>query len=160
MMADIESGPDERALREDIAAPAFLAGEANGYWAIVAIAWPEVFAWIAAGDRKNAPTRFHVRARCARYPHRGPTGTFWDPEGKAPLSHARWPKGRSRVKHVFRTNWEDGVAFYHPYDGLALEKHPDWPQKYPKKLWTRNHTIADWLAEFHELLNSDEYEGV
>ena len=63
------------------------------------------------------------------------------------------------MKHVFRTDWEGGQAFYHPFDGFALEKHPDWPEKYPKKLWSRNNTIGDWLAEFHELLNSEEYEG-
>jgi hypothetical protein len=158
MMADTE--PDERALREDVAALDFLAGEVNGYWAIVAITWPNVFAWIAADNRKNAPVRFDVRATCAGYPNRGPTGTFWDAKTKAPLAHPLWPKGRARVAHVFRTDWEGGLSFYHPFDGLALEKHSDWPQKYPSKLWTRDHTMADWLAEFHDLLNCDEYEGV
>jgi hypothetical protein len=159
-MTDSEPGPDETAFRQDIKQANFLAGEANGYWGIVVITWPQVLAWLAAGDRKNAPARFHVRALCAGYPNRGPTGTFWDPDKNSQLAHGLWPKGRARVAHVFRTNWEKGQAFYHPFDGLAFEKHPDWPEKYATKLWTRKDTIADWLAEFHELLNCDEYEGV
>jgi hypothetical protein len=160
MMPNSEPGPDEIAFREDIKKVNFLAGEANGYWEIVAISWPEILVWIAAGPRKEAPTRFLVRALCGGYPNRGPTGTLWDREKNSQLANALWPKGRARVAHVFRPNWESGSALYHPFDGLTLEKHRDWPEKYAAKLWTRKHTMADWLAEFHELLNCDEYEGV
>src|ERR1022692_335045 len=107
VMNDSDRGPDETAFRDDMKQARFLAGEANGYWSIVTITWPHAFLWIAAGGRKNAPDRFHVRAICVGYPSRGPTGTFWDPEKKCQLSHALWPKGRARVAHVFRTNWED-----------------------------------------------------
>lgn len=160
MMAESAPGPDEAAFREDIKQPGFVAGETNGHWAIVAITWPQVLMWIAAGERKNSPPCFHVRAGCSGYPCRGPTGTFWDPEKKSQLANGLWPKGRARVAHVFRTNWEEGRAFYHPFDGFALEKHSDWPTKYPNKLWTRKHGIANWIAEFHELLNCEEYQGV
>ena len=57
-------------------------------------------------------------------------------------------------------DWENGQSFYHPFDGLAMEKHADWVQKYPMKLWSREFTLGRWLEEFHELLNCDEYRGI
>lgn len=159
-MAGGPHSPDEMAFREDLQRPDFVAGEASGHWAIVEIAWPHVLVWIAAEERSGSPDRFHLRLHCAGYPCRGPTGTLWNAERNQPLEHSAFPKGRSRVAHVFRTNWEKGASLYHPFDGLALEKHGDWPAKYPAKLWSRHRSIGEWLAEFHELLNCDEYEGV
>lgn len=159
-MSDIALGPDEAAFRTDLSRDAFVSGEALEDWAVVEITWPKVLVWIAAAERKSACCRWYLCLQCAGYPIRGPTGALWDFEKNSPLEYARWPKGRARVAHVFRTNWEGGASLYHPFDGLALEKHSDWPQKYPKKLWSRHRTIGEWLAEFHELLNCDEYEGL
>jgi hypothetical protein len=159
-MADGIRDPDEAAFREDLQRTGFVVGEASGHWAIVEITWPHVLVWIAAAGRNGSPDQFHFRLRCAGYPGRGPTGALWNAEKNQLLEHSAFPKGRTRVAHVFRTNWENGASLYHPFDGLALEKHSDWPAKYPDKLWTRHHTIGEWLAEFHELLNCDEYEGV
>lgn len=159
-MTAAPQGPDEVAFREDLETGTFVVGALSGRWAVVDIEWPYVRGWIAAAKRKEAPDRFHMRMHCAGYPARGPTGALWNNETNTALEHGKWPKGRARVAHVFRTDWEGGQSFYHPFDGLALEKHPEWPEKYPKKLWSRNRTIADWLAEFHELLNSEEYERV
>jgi hypothetical protein len=158
-MATVVPGPDEIAFRADLRDGRFAVGELSGQWAITEITWPHVVAWIAVPKRENGPERFYVRIDCGGYPNRGPTGTFWDTATKAALGHGSWPKGRARVKHVFRTDWENGRAFYHPFDGFAFEKHSDWTRKYPRKLWSRDRTIGDWLAEFHELLNSDEYTG-
>ena len=152
--------PDEGMFRNDMTLDAFLVGAASDHWEIFNLDWPYVFTWIEAASRPNSPSRFALRLTCSGYPSRGPTGTLWNQATNGPLEHAAWPKGRQRFAHVFRTDWEGGLSLYHPYDGLALEKHPEWTSKYTARLWTPRHTITDWLAEFHELLNCDEYEGV
>jgi hypothetical protein len=78
------------------------------------------------------------------------------------LALEKRPKGRpgSRFAKVFRTDWEGGRAFYHPYDRAAANSHADWPSTQPHLVWNANHTIVDYLAEFHALLNSGDYLGV
>jgi hypothetical protein len=159
-MEEDARGPDEAAFSEDLEREDFVAGVVRSQWDAVVITWPWVLVWITAAPRPGAPDRFYLRLRCAGYPGRGPAGALWNPNTNFPLDPAAWPKGRARVAHVFRPNWEGGQSLYHPFDGLALEKHPDWPGKYPTKLWSRHHTIGRWLAEFHDLLNCDEYKGV
>ena len=72
------------------------------------------------------------------------------------------PKGRpdSRVAKVFRTDWESGKAFYHPYDRMAAKGHTDWPKDQPSLIWDSDHTIVDYLEEIHSLLNSGDYIGL
>ena len=90
------------------------------------------------------------------------TGTFWDPASNSTLEFAKRPKGKpeSRVARVFMTDWESGRAFYHPYDRVAAQSHGNWPAEQPHLVWTANHTIVDYLTEFHALLNSGDYIGI
>ena len=78
------------------------------------------------------------------------------------LDAARRPKGKddSRFAKVFRTDWNKGRAFYHPYDRVAAEGHPDWRTQQPRLVWTSERSIVDYLEEIRSLLNSDDYVGV
>jgi hypothetical protein len=90
-----------------------------------------------------------------------PTGTFWDPGTGSVLTPEKRPRGKadSRFAKVFRTDWKDGLAFYHPYDRVAIEGHDKWPQEQPSLIWNADHTIVDYLEEFRSLLNSGDYLG-
>ncbi len=158
--------PDEAALLADVSGGPYLIGVADNRWGLAetatrkaAITWPHVTFWIAASARPGAPDRYFLRLNCAGYPTQPPTGSFCEPDGDRVLAHARWPKGRDRVAAVFRTDWQGGSALYHPYDGVSLRQHADWPQKYPSLVWTSDHTIAHVLDEYQRLLSSDEYLG-
>src|SRR5262249_27836435 len=109
-MAEGARGPDEAAFREDLEREDFVAGVLRSQWDAVEITWPSVLVWIAAATHPDAPDRFYFCLRCAGYPGRGPTGALWNPNTNAPLDQAAWPKGRARVAHVFRPNWEGGQS--------------------------------------------------
>lgn len=72
------------------------------------------------------------------------------------------PKGRpgSRFERIFRTDWNGGNAFYHPYDRVAVSGHENWATENPFVIWTPECTIVDYLLEFRKLLNSKDYIGV
>ena len=112
--------------------------------------------------RANAPKRFHLALDGTGYRGRAVTGTVCDPTTGAQVDHAKRPKGRpgSRVAMVFRTDWNSGTAFYHPYDRIAAESHTEWPKQQPHLVWTSEHTIVDFLREFHGLLHSKDYVGI
>lgn len=161
--------PDQRLFGDDLGSVAFRTGVISGRWdqpggvvLPVDLTWPFVIFWIAAAHRENAPDRFFVRLDAAGYRSVPPTGTLWDPTTAATLEFALRPKGKpnSRVAKVFRTDWEGGRAFYHPYDRVAAQSHSQWPGEQPHLVWTANHTIVDYLAEIHGLLNSADYIGV
>ena len=161
--------PDQRLFESDLVSAEFLNGVVKRLWGRPdldvlpdGVFWPRVILWIAAGPRPNAPDRFHVSLDVAGYRAVPPTGTFWDPATKSTLDVGKRPKGKpeSRFAKVFRTDWENGVAFYHPYDRKASESHSRWPSEQPHLIWTSNHTIVDYLEEFHSLLNSGDYVGV
>ena len=121
-----------------------------------------MFFWISAGKRPNAPERFYVALDAKGYGAVPPTGTFWNPTVHVILPFTQRPKGRdnSRVAKVFRTDWNSGTAFYHPYDRVAADGHPQWKREQPHLIWTDAHTIVDVLEELHGLLNSGDYLGV
>jgi hypothetical protein len=124
-------------------------------------AWSARILWMAAASRPNAPDRFYVQLDVSNYRMVPPTGTFWDPSTKATLEFAKHPKGRdSRFAKVFRTDWEGGRAFYHAYDRVAAQGHPDWARDQPSLVWDSNHTIVDYLEELHSLLNCGDYLGL
>jgi len=77
--------------------------------------------------------------------------------GWATTAPQRRGEENSRFTKVFRTDWEEGRAFYHPYDRRAADSHPDWRTQQPHLVWTSDRTIVDYLEEFHSLLNSDVY---
>jgi hypothetical protein len=160
--------PDQRLFEEDLVSAEFRAGVAKGLWGLPSpevlpegLKWPKTILWIAAAARPNAPERFYLLLDAAGYRSVPPTGTFWDPTTKATLDIAKRPKGKpdSRFAKVFRTGWND-AAFYHPYDRVAAEGHKEWAKDQPHLVWTSNHTIVDYLEEFHSLLNCGDYLGV
>jgi len=161
--------PDKRQFDDDVSSAEFRAGVLKGEWGLIATdmeattsTWPQVSFWIAAAPRPNSPDQFYVALNAAGYPTAPPTGTFWDPENGSILAFDRRPKGRSetRVAKVFRTGWEGGRAFYHPYDRVAAQGHPGWLSEQPLRVWSPAHTIVDWLEEFRGLLQSGDYLGV
>jgi hypothetical protein len=124
-----------------------------------AVQWPNAVVWVAAAPRGESPRRYYLFFNLAHYPKTGPTAYLWDSEKKTKLDLAKWPKGTANVKMVFRTDWNNAVALYCPWDRLAAEAHGEWPAKHPGLLWTPKHTIVNYLRPTHELLNSDEYHG-
>jgi hypothetical protein len=161
--------PDQSLLDEDLRSVEFRNGALKGLWGQPGpellpdgMIWPNLVFWLAAAPRPNAPERFYIRVDAADYRSVSPTGTFWDPTTKLALDIAKRPKGKqnSRFAKVFRTDWENAVAFYHPYDRFAAKSHPDWPKNQPHLIWTSNHTIVDYLEEFHSLLNCGDYLGI
>ena len=122
--------PDKRALDADLEDAPFRIGVANGFWGLTDAefqpGWPYAVFWVASAPRPNAPDRFYVRLDCQGYPGQAPTGTFYDPKAEDALAVDRRPKGRERVGKVFRTDWENGRAFYHPYDRVAASSHANW----------------------------------
>jgi hypothetical protein len=163
--------PDQRLLEADLQSAEFRIGVVNGYWGQAepgvltdGAAWPKVFFWMKAAPRPNAPERYYVELDLSGYRSVAPTGPFWDPTKKIKLELAKWPKGKpnSRVAMVFRTNGFSaaGNAFYHPYDRAATRDHAQWATQIPHRVWTSSHTIVDYLAEFHALLNCGDYVGV
>lgn len=160
--------PDQRLFEEDILSAEFRIGVANRLWDVAATdvqpqeRWPKVIFWLAAPQRPNAPERFQIGLDLTGYRTVPPTGSFWDPEARAALPTAKWPKGKpdTRFAKVFRTDWQNAVAFYHPFDRVAAQGHSDWATAQPHLVWTSNHTIVDYLEEFHSLLSGEDYIGV
>lgn len=162
--------PDQRLFESDLRSAEFRCGVMKALWGLAeqealpdSAAWPKVFLWIAAAPRPNAPERFHITLDAAGYRSVSPTGTFWNPVTKATLDFDKRPKGRpdSRFAKVFRTDWGDSSrAFYHPYDRVAAQGHPEWPKQQPHLVWTDSHTIVDYLEEFHSLLAGGDYLGI
>ncbi|MCW5765166.1 MAG: hypothetical protein KIT68_04235 [Phycisphaeraceae bacterium] len=116
--------------------------------------------WTKARALKDSPDRFFFKFDFTNYPTEAPTGCLVDPETGELLPQEKRPKGSERVAIVFRTNWKDGTALYHPYDRVAIEGHSAWPTTHPHLIWTPKHTICDLLIELHGLLDSEEYTHV
>lgn len=154
--------PSQRLFEADLQSVEFRSGVLNEYWGVAALDWPRVILWIRAAPRSGAPDRYHVALDLEGYRAAAPTGTFWDPATVTRLDAERRPKGKadSRFAKVFRTDWEDGRAFYHPYDRVAADSHPDWRTQQPHLVWTSDRTIVDYLEEIRSLLNSGDYVGV
>jgi hypothetical protein len=161
--------PDQRLFEADMQSAPYRIGAMKGRWAQAEpeavpadAAWPQAFFWMAAAPRAGAPDRFYVALDMTGYRSVQPTGSFWNPVTKAALEFGRRPKGKpgSRFAMVFRTDWENGRAFYHPFDRLAAQGHPDWPAAQPHLLWTSSRTIVDYLEEFQSLLMTEDYVGV
>lgn len=162
--------PDQRAFEADLQEAEFRIGVTKGLWGLAEanflggnISWPKVVFWVSASERPNAPARFYTLLDCSGYRGASPTGTFWDPQTKQLMTLQKRPKGKtgSRVAQVFRTDWNNGNAFYHPYDRVAAQTHPAWSREYPHLVWSPTCTIADFLQlVLHDLLKSEDYAGV
>lgn len=150
------STPDERALRADVARPAFRLAEAEKRWRLIKIGWPYVFIEVVAQDGRYFPLRFN----CSGYPEAAPTAGPWDLEADAVLPFNRWPGNKGgRVKTVFRTDWKDGTALYLPCDRVSREGHDNWRNELPSKLWRPSAGIQQYMELVHELLNCSDYSA-
>ena len=154
--------PSQRLFEADLKSAEFRSGVLKEDWGVAAVDWPRVILWVRAAPRVGAPNRYHVALDLEGYRGAAPTGAFWDPTTEAMLDAPRRPKGKanSRFAKVFRTDWGNGKAFYHPYDRVAADGHSNWRTQQPHLVWTPDHTIVDYLEEIRSLLNSDDYVGV
>jgi hypothetical protein len=161
--------PSQRLFEDDVQSVPFRSGVFKGLWGMddleylpVQRSCPVRTFWLSAVPHPNSPSRFYIQLDLTGYRSAAPTGTFWDPATKAILEFSKRPKGRpdSRVARVFRTDWNAGTAFYHPYDRVVATGHPDWLTQDPHRVWNSNLTIVDYLTEFHSLLNNGDYIGV
>jgi len=161
--------PDKRQFYADCESAAFRAGVLRGQWDFAEAAcvpeadsWPKAYFWLKAMPREQSPDRYYVIVDGEGYRTVSPTATFWDPDAKAALADGARPTFRpgSRAAKIFRTDWEQGRAFYHPYDRVAASGHPNWRTEIPSVIWTEDHTIVDFLAAFQPLLQGGDYLGV
>ncbi len=152
---------DEACYQEHVAAPSFQDGVARGWWleCPAAAQWPHVIIKLMLPPRINSADFLHLRFELSGYPGAGLTATLWDIARNAKLEAGKWPKGTGDVAKVFRTDWNDMVALYAPWDRLAFVGHTDWPEKHRGRCWKPTHTIAHYLRFTRELLDSDEYQG-
>jgi hypothetical protein len=162
--------PDQRLLESDLCSAEFRAGLVKSQWGLppqdlmpAGSIWPKVVFWIAAAIRANGPQRFYLSLDATGYRSASPTGTFWDSATNGLLDFAKFPKGKpqTRCAKVFRIDWaHSNKALYHPYDRFAAASHPQWKTKLPHLIWTNEHTIVDYLEEFHALLQGRDYLGI
>lgn len=149
-------GPDEKALRAHLDKPAFLMAVADKRWHVLDVAWPHVLIAVSASDDHEYVLRFD----CTGYPATAPTAGPWDVDRKQALAHSLWPQSHGgRVKHVFRTDWKNGIALYLPCDREAIPGHNDWRQQMPSKLWRPEAGLIQYLELVHELLNCADYKS-
>lgn len=137
-------------LRDDIEAPAVVAGAAAEMWQIVDLSWPFLIVGIRAGDG----TTVHMRLDVTGYPGMAPAGQLWDLQASSPLQADKWPQSPT-LSLVFRTDWSpgNGNAPYLACDRMALAGHPDWATQNPAKAWNPNRTIDFYLGEIHRELS-------
>jgi hypothetical protein len=162
--------PDQRLFEADLLSAEFRSGNVKGQWGLPTqdllpdgLAWPKVVLWIAAAPRASGQERFYLCVDAKGYRSVSPTGTLWDPVTKVRLEFAKYPQGKpqSRCAKVFRTDWgHSNQALYHPYDRFAAETHGEWKRDLPQLIWTSDHTIVDYLEEFHALLHGGDYLGI
>ena len=151
-------GPDERALRDDLAGGRFLAGVEAGRWRLLRLEWPRALIAIAAAPRAKGPREFVLNFELSGYPAVAPTAGPWDIDADSILGADKRPKG-VRVGHIFRSDWQDGSALYAPWDRIAAD-HGDWRTRHALFAWNPQRDITFYLACVHDVLNTDDYVGV
>jgi len=157
-MSDAQpAGPDERALRADVAKATFRLAQSEGRWRLIAITWPVALVGVIASDGAE----FVLRFDCSGFPANAPTARPWDVEKSAPLAFDRWPGSKGgRVRAVFRPDWKDGTALYLPCDRVSREGHDNWRNETPTMIWRPERGITQYLEIVHELLNCGDYQPV
>lgn len=145
--------PDERALRADLSAARFLAGEDRNRWQFRDLQWPFLFVDVIAHDGKA----FTLRLNCCGYPAISPTGTFWDFANNAQLTFDKWPTGGQRIQLAFNRGWKNGMALYIPCDRESFIGHDAWVAQYPQMIWSPRRGITLYLEVVFDLLQSRDY---
>jgi hypothetical protein len=150
--------PDELAFREHVAGAEFQAGLDAGRWRLLSMTWPTAILAVGAGPRAESPREFFFCFDLTAYPANA-TACPIDISNGQLLPAGRRPKGEI-VGHAFRTDWMEGRALYVPWDRIAIEGHPEWRTRHAGKLWSEEAGILSYLRPTHELLDSEDYEGV
>jgi hypothetical protein len=153
-------GLDEQVFRAHLAGARFQDGVDRGRWRLVGeIEWPHAVIAVSAAQRDGAPDEYYLRFHLSGYPAM-PTAMPWDLEKGEKLAPEKRPKG-DRAEMLFRTDWNDGVALYAPYDRVAWQGHEDgWRQKHSRELWDTSKDITHILRNVHHVLNAEDYTGV
>jgi hypothetical protein len=146
--------PDQRAFEADVTKATFRLGQTEGRWRLVAITWPYALIGITAKDGHE----YILRLNSAGYPQAAPTGGPWDTDSNQVLAFDLWPRGLGgRVSAVFRTDWKNGTALYHPCDRESLVGHDNWRIEMPSKIWRPDVGIVQYLELVYELLHCRDY---
>jgi hypothetical protein len=146
--------PDEKALRADVAKPAFRVGAVDKRWRLIDIAWPHVFIGVVAKDGWEYVLRFN----CTGFPASPPTAGPWDMERNGVLPPTLWPKSRGgRLGAVFNPGWKGGTALYLPCDRESIAGHGQWLTQMPSKIWRPSAGLVQYLELVHELLHCRDY---
>lgn len=146
--------PDEKALRADVAKPAFRAGAAEKRWQLLDIVWPHVFIAVTAKDAHVYTFRFD----CTGFPASPPTAGPWDRARNAVLAPDLWPRSKGgRLGAVFNLGWKGGTALYLPCDRESIPGHDNWRTQMPSKIWRPSAGLVQYLELVHELLNCRDY---
>jgi hypothetical protein len=150
--------PEELAFAEHIVGARFQSGVDDGRWRLVSTTWPTAILAISAASRANSPAEFFFRFQLDGYPSIATAGPI-DPKTNQPLTAEMLPKGEI-VGSAFRADWQGGQALYVPWDRLSIVGHEEWRTKHGAKLWNEEEGIVSYLRHTHELINSEDYQGV
>lgn len=149
--------PDESLLRAHLEAVPFLAGADAGKWGLHGepkdIVWPHPVFWVAASRQLMPEGKIVLRFTADGYSASAPTACPWDPEKKATLDLAKWPKVSGKFAKVFRIDWNGAVALYAPCDRVAMSGHDHWRQQFPTWWWQAHFSITKYLGFVHMVLN-------
>ena len=136
----------------------------QGKWGIVnndseRPTWPFTIIWVSASPRENSPEKYYFRFELTNYPSDPPDICIWNHETNTPLEAEFRPKGVEDAKMLFRTDWENGLHLYAPYERKGLSTHGNWPNEYPDMCWKAGDSIVKALENIHYTLNSKDYHG-
>lgn len=140
-----------------VSRPDFVFGREQGLWGVApaTLAWPKVIIWVQSSTQFSSIGKVHLLFELTGYPETAPAAFPCHPESGALLPDGEWPTGSEMVAAVFRPNW-NRQALYLPCDRHALPGHPEWPVKFPDRLWAANPVITHYLSQVHNVLNPIE----
>jgi hypothetical protein len=153
-------------LAHDLVSGAFLAGEDQGRWRLVARDGVVVYIAVSAPRRGDAPSEYVLSIDCCGYPDAPPIGVFWDVEKGAELADELWPRlSQTPPDQSFRTDWRPAGAttrrsLYIVTDGLTVaSKAAVWLPAHQLEIWRPEVGIACYLEVVHDRLDSPRYLG-
>jgi len=146
-------GPDERALREDLASIRFRIGVSKSKWELKGIVFPHVLFFVRAMPKTDGPAGFLLRSDCSGYPAAAPTSQLWHGGQDMALSEQDRPRIPQGVMECF-SSWQN--CLYHPIDRLAAEH---WPSQHLDQRWRPDNDIVTLLEIIHELFHRSDYMG-
>lgn len=161
-MTMVEAGVDAvvelglRRLRAHLAGTAVQIGVARGQWQIGELDYPYLMVRVSASAQTCAHGYVDLRIEISGYPNLGITACPWSAEENLPLPAGQRPTA-GRAGTVFRTDWENGHALYHPCDRVAVGSHADWTREHVDELWDAEQGIAKFLRLIHTTLNEVDH---